>query len=454
MHTSHIVRRAMDYMEEFLDEPLDLSDIAKTAGVSVAHLYRVFYSLTGHPVKEYIRKRRTSEAAGLLRTTDLGAMDIAIRCGFETYRAFLKAFKRYTGLTPTEYRDAKSFFSFERLPLEDSGTSHERQVFGQHTHSDIRIVRLPPRKGIGYLHVSEREDGLEEDALKRFRACLAARGQELCDMSVFGWNVDLDEGRPLFGYQLLAPDIPFGPGGIVHPELKPVDLQGGVYASCRARALSAEQIVGDWNRLYSGWLPGSRFEPASERLFEQFVFKGDQIMQVHLYLPVVRSRKTQPIEIVELKPVDVLAFRAEGSGSIIRADQAAIEWLKSSGWDGDDGFAVFMSWRKATTDDEPSACEVFIALPQGYRRSPVDTGRLTRLDGGLYACLASEAGGTMTGVLANLNRWLEASADYSPDAGRSWLIRYLPQSNGSTQLSGSRSRSNAFCCVPITRLHG
>lgn len=72
MHTSNIVRRAMDYMEEFLDEPLDLSDIAKTAGVSVAHLYRVFYSLTGHPVKEYIRKRRTSEAAGLLRTTDLG----------------------------------------------------------------------------------------------------------------------------------------------------------------------------------------------------------------------------------------------------------------------------------------------------------------------------------------------------------------------------------------------
>jgi len=452
MHTSDIVRRAMDYMEEFLDEPLDLSDIAKTAGVSVAHLYRVFYSLTGHPVKEYIRKRRTSEAAGLLRTTDMGAMDIAIQCGFETYRAFLKAFKQYTGLTPTEYRDAESFFSFERLPLEDNGTSHEKQVFGQHAHSDIRIVRLPPRKGVGFLHVSEREDGLEEDALNRFRACLAARGQELRDMSVFGWNVDLDEGMPLFGYQLLAPDIPFVPGVVAHPELRPIELQGGVYASCRARALSAEQIVEDWNRLYSGWLPGSRFEPGSDRLFEQYVFKGDQVMQVHLYLPVVRSRKTQPIEIVELKPVDVLAFRAEGSGSIIRADQAAVEWLKSSGWDGGDGFEVFMSWRKGATDDEPSACEVFIALPEGYTRSPADNDRLTRLDGGLYACLASEAGGTMSGVLAVLERWLEASADYSPDAGRSWFIHYLPRSNEPTQLSSSQS--NAFCCVPITGPNG
>ncbi|CAM3868412.1 MULTISPECIES: helix-turn-helix domain-containing protein [Paenibacillus] len=452
MHTSDIVRRAMDYMEELLDEPLDLSDIAKTAGVSVAHLYRVFYSLTGHPVKEYIRKRRTSEAAGLLRTTDMGAMDIAILCGFESYRAFLKAFKQYTGLTPIEYRDAESFFSFERLPLEDNGTSHEKQVSGQHAHSDIRIVRLPPRKGVGFLHVSEREDGLEEDALNRFRACLAARGQELCDMSVFGWNVELDEGMPLFGYQLLAPDIPFVPGGVAHPELRPVELQGGVYASCRARALSAEQIVEDWNRLYSGWLPGSRFEPGSDRLFEQYVFKGDQVMQVHLYLPVVRSRKTQPIEIVELKPVDVLAFRAEGPGSIIRADQAAVEWLKSSGWDGGDGFEVFMSWWKGAADDEPSACEVFIALPEGYTRSPADNDRLTRLDGGLYACLASEAGGTMSGVLAVLERWLEASADYSPDAGRSWFIHYLPRSNGPTQLSSSRS--NAFCCVPITGPNG
>lgn len=454
MHTSDIVGRAMDYMEEFLEEPLHLADIAVTAGVSVAHLYRMFYSVTGHPVKEYIRKRRTSEAAGLLRTTDMGTMDIAIRCGFETYRAFLKAFKRYTGLTPTEYRYLDSFFSFERLPLEENATSRDGQVHGHASYSDIRIIRLPPRKGIGYLHVSEREEGLEEDALNRFRACLAAKGRGLDDMSVFGWNVDIDEGRPLFGYQLLAPDIQFGPEGVAHSELRLVELQGGMYASCRARAMSAEQMAEDWNRLYSGWLPGSRFEPGSDRLFEQYVFKGDQVMQVNLYLPVVRSRKTPSIEIVDLKPVDVLAFRAEGSRALICADQAAIEWLKGSGWDGDDGFEVYMSWRKGAPDDEPSACEVFIALPEGYTRSSVDNAKVELLEGGLYACLVAEAGGTMAGERAVLERWLGSSADYSPDAGRSWFIRYLPRTKGPIQHASSQSRSNAICCLPITRSNG
>lgn len=71
METARIVQRAIDYIEERLDEPLALEAIAEAASLSVPHLYRMFYAATGHPVKSYIRKRRISEAAVLQRRTEL-----------------------------------------------------------------------------------------------------------------------------------------------------------------------------------------------------------------------------------------------------------------------------------------------------------------------------------------------------------------------------------------------
>ncbi|MDF2652139.1 MAG: hypothetical protein K0Q73_7944 [Paenibacillus sp.] len=55
MNYVECVQRAIEYIEEHLDEELNLSSIAEEAFISVAQLYRVFYALTGHPVKDYIR---------------------------------------------------------------------------------------------------------------------------------------------------------------------------------------------------------------------------------------------------------------------------------------------------------------------------------------------------------------------------------------------------------------
>lgn len=71
MQTGEIVQRAIDFVEDHLTEPLALEEIAGVAAMSLPNLYRLFHSITGHPVKEYIRKRRISEAASCLRNTDL-----------------------------------------------------------------------------------------------------------------------------------------------------------------------------------------------------------------------------------------------------------------------------------------------------------------------------------------------------------------------------------------------
>ena len=148
MQTGEIVQRAIDFIEDHLTEPLALEEIAGVAAMSLPNLYRLFHSITGHPVKEYIRKRRISEAASCLRNTDLPTFDIGYRCGFESYRAFMKSFKRCTGLTPGAYRKSRLVYSFERMILNEQTT-----FMGERDASvrfpEVRVTRLLPGKGSG-----------------------------------------------------------------------------------------------------------------------------------------------------------------------------------------------------------------------------------------------------------------------------------------------------------------
>jgi AraC-like DNA-binding protein len=123
METAEIVQRAIDYIEESLYEPLSLESIAETAFMSVPNLYRLFYAMTGHPIKAYVRKRRISEAASLLLYTNQSTIEIGIDCGFLSYQTFIKSFKRSTGLTPGQYQKVEGIFSFEQINL------HERVTY-------------------------------------------------------------------------------------------------------------------------------------------------------------------------------------------------------------------------------------------------------------------------------------------------------------------------------------
>ncbi|WP_254634539.1 helix-turn-helix domain-containing protein [Paenibacillus sp. GbtcB18] len=118
--------------------------------------------MTSHPIKEYIRKRRTSEAACLLRQTNLPSIEIGFRCGFDTYQTYIKTFKRNTGLTPRLYRKTEVIYSFERIRLHERFSYLEEREISER-FPDVKVISLSPQEGIGYLHVADRDEGLEEE---------------------------------------------------------------------------------------------------------------------------------------------------------------------------------------------------------------------------------------------------------------------------------------------------
>ncbi|MNO18373.1 Right origin-binding protein [compost metagenome] len=102
----HRIQQSLDYIEDHLQEELRIAEIAGQACFSAFHFQRMFLAVSGFTVNEYIRKRRLTEAAKLLRTSSESVLQISLACQYQSQEAFTRAFQSYTGVTPGKYRKA------------------------------------------------------------------------------------------------------------------------------------------------------------------------------------------------------------------------------------------------------------------------------------------------------------------------------------------------------------
>ncbi len=99
------LNNAVDYIETHLDTDINICKAAKIACESEDGFKRIFRSLTGMTVKEYIRKRRLSLAVDDLHRGEK-AIDIAIKYGYDSTDSFRRAFMAQHGVTPTIVRNS------------------------------------------------------------------------------------------------------------------------------------------------------------------------------------------------------------------------------------------------------------------------------------------------------------------------------------------------------------
>lgn len=101
-----VARRVGQRIEDSLDGPIRVADLAEAAGLSRAHFTRAFARNFGAPPRDYILSRRIARARTMLTDTDLSASQIAMRCGFANPSHLTTSFRQEIGLTPTAYRRA------------------------------------------------------------------------------------------------------------------------------------------------------------------------------------------------------------------------------------------------------------------------------------------------------------------------------------------------------------
>lgn len=100
----HTVRKVIDYIEEHLEEELNLEQIAEHAGYSRFHLNRIFMEETGCTIHKYVQERRLTMAAEKLVDTDMDITQIAYDAGYQSQQAFSLAFKQVYLCPPGAYR--------------------------------------------------------------------------------------------------------------------------------------------------------------------------------------------------------------------------------------------------------------------------------------------------------------------------------------------------------------
>lgn len=115
MEWTRCLKEVIRYLEQNLENDIDIQKLAERVYVSPFYLQKGFQILTGYSVGEYVRNRRLYEAA-LDITRGERIIDTALKYGYENQESFTKAFTRFHGATPGNVRkDPRTIRLF--LPL-------------------------------------------------------------------------------------------------------------------------------------------------------------------------------------------------------------------------------------------------------------------------------------------------------------------------------------------------
>ena len=137
-----ILNRLVDEIDAHIGDDLDVDALAAEAGTTSYHVRRMFSSLAGMPLSEYVRRRRmTAAAAGVVGDEDL--LTIAVRYGYGSTEAFGRAFRAVHGVSHRVVRR-------DGGPLRSQPKLRFRLTVEGSVPMDARIIERPAFRLIGH----------------------------------------------------------------------------------------------------------------------------------------------------------------------------------------------------------------------------------------------------------------------------------------------------------------
>lgn len=97
------IRRALQIVEEELETPLRVADLAERCGYSENYFRQVFRQSVGMAPNAYINQRKIAKAKELMLYSEQNVTQIAEQLGYQSIHYFSRLFKKVSGITPTDY---------------------------------------------------------------------------------------------------------------------------------------------------------------------------------------------------------------------------------------------------------------------------------------------------------------------------------------------------------------
>lgn len=95
-----------DYIKWNSQENLKVNELAEHFGYNAKYLSSIFSKIAGISIKQYMLQEKMNAAKSLLTDTNKSIKEISQQLGYSDSHQFMHSFKKITGLTPTDYRNA------------------------------------------------------------------------------------------------------------------------------------------------------------------------------------------------------------------------------------------------------------------------------------------------------------------------------------------------------------
>lgn len=142
-----VITDIVETIERSIASRLTLAELSARAGISDFHFNRMFSTVAGVTLKQYVLGRKLARAAQLLRDTDAPVIDIALELGFEYPEVFSRAFKAQLGVSPAEYRRHRP-----AVALTPKASIVERDIVNYHgtlaLRGEVRYVQTQTLYGV------------------------------------------------------------------------------------------------------------------------------------------------------------------------------------------------------------------------------------------------------------------------------------------------------------------
>ncbi|SEQ98326.1 AraC family transcriptional regulator [Actinokineospora terrae] len=256
------LNRLVDLVEDHLVAAVavgefDVAEVALTVGTTEYHLRRMFSSLAGMPLSEYVRRRRmTVAAAEVIRGAD-DLLGIAVRHGYGSTEAFGRAFRAVHGATPGEVRR-------DGGPLRAQPQLRFRLSVEGSSPMDTRVVDRPAFRLVGHAarvplihrgvnpHIQRHITALPPQAHVRLKSLGDTEPAGLLQVSD---DIDPDsaEGTELTYLHGVAitRDTP------VPDDLDAIDVHPGRWAVFRSEGPYPQALQDTWAATATEWFPAN-----------------------------------------------------------------------------------------------------------------------------------------------------------------------------------------------------
>ncbi len=260
-------QHSIDYIEENLTQPADISKIAAQMNLSPFYYQKIFSIVCGITPGEYIRLRRLSRAGIELLSSDEKIIDIALKYGYDTPEGFTRAFTKFHSVSPSAVRKGAPIKSFERLSV--AITMKGGSVM------DYKIIKKPAFKVMEKRTVQTVAENKNLSSIPKLWEECHADGTvkklvELTPDNTFIYGICYNnphEEDSTFEYSIaaLADDKTKVPEGFT---LHEIPARTWAVFECKGAMPDAMQEL--WHKICTEFFPSSDYEPTYEMDIEAY----------------------------------------------------------------------------------------------------------------------------------------------------------------------------------------